>query len=471
MNNGLFRLAVVGHANTGKTSLLRTLLRDVRFGEVSDEPGTTREVAAGMLTVGGRPALELFDTPGLEDSSALLETLERGRSSLRVDGPAMIESFLHSPDAAGRFAQEAKAIRQVIACDAALYMIDARDPVLGRHRDELRILSLCARPIVPVLNFTASREARTVPWRAELARVNMHTVAEFDTVVLEAEGEIRLFEKIRSLADAHRATLDGLIAERREDRRRLVRASARLIADMLVDAAAHSVETPLSDEAASRRVMDSLRDLVRRREQQCVDDLLRLHRFRAEDVVASPLPVEEGRWGRDLFSAEALEEYGVRGGKGAAAGAMIGLALDVMFGGLSLGAATAVGASIGAALNAGRLPGRHLLQRLRGRVELRINEQTLILMAMRETHLVNALLHRGHAAVAPARMPDITSTDQDTALLVRSLRRAARNPSWSRLSSNQPTAGNLGDRRRLETLEALADLLTSRIEPGSAGRP
>ena len=56
---------------------------------------------------------------------------------------------------------ELKAIRQVLACDAALYVVDARDRVLGKHRDELEILGRCARPVVPVLNFTASTEART----------------------------------------------------------------------------------------------------------------------------------------------------------------------------------------------------------------------------------------------------------------------------------------------------------------------
>ncbi|HLS42613.1 MAG TPA: GTPase, partial [Paenalcaligenes sp.] len=38
------RLAVVGHTNTGKTSLLRTLTRDANFGEVRNSPGTTRHV-------------------------------------------------------------------------------------------------------------------------------------------------------------------------------------------------------------------------------------------------------------------------------------------------------------------------------------------------------------------------------------------------------------------------------------------
>ena len=75
----VLKVAVVGHTNTGKTSLLRTLTRDVAFGEVSNRPATTRDVEAVMLMVNGEPAIELFDTPGLEDSSGLLERLDELR--------------------------------------------------------------------------------------------------------------------------------------------------------------------------------------------------------------------------------------------------------------------------------------------------------------------------------------------------------------------------------------------------------
>ena len=66
------KLAVVGHTNVGKTSLLRTLTRDVGFGEVSHRPSTTRHVEGARLSVDGEALLELYDTPGLEDAIALL---------------------------------------------------------------------------------------------------------------------------------------------------------------------------------------------------------------------------------------------------------------------------------------------------------------------------------------------------------------------------------------------------------------
>ena len=65
------KLAVVGHTNVGKTSLLRTLTRDVGFGEVSHRPSTTRHVEGARLSVDGEALLELYDTPGLEDAIAL----------------------------------------------------------------------------------------------------------------------------------------------------------------------------------------------------------------------------------------------------------------------------------------------------------------------------------------------------------------------------------------------------------------
>ena len=93
MTPPVLKVAVVGHTNTGKTSLMRTLMRDVDFGEVSDRPAVTKNVEAAVLRADGAAALELFDTPGLEDSIGLLDVLDaasgrRAAASLQQDGAA-----------------------------------------------------------------------------------------------------------------------------------------------------------------------------------------------------------------------------------------------------------------------------------------------------------------------------------------------------------------------------------------------
>ena len=439
MSLAVLRLAVVGHTNTGKTSLLRTLTRNVEFGEVSPRPATTRQVEGTAILLGGAVVMELYDTPGLEDSIGLLDHLDGLAGKRRADGLEVLRQFLDSRAAKKRFGQEAKALRQVLACDMALYVIDARDRVLGKHRDELEILARCATPVVPVLNFTADPDAKVALWRDQLARTNMHAVAEFDTVALDEMSEQRLFEKMKILLDSHAATLDALIEERRELRATLMRASADLTADLLLDAAAVVIPVPVDDEPALEKGLDRLRQLVRDREQRSVEQLLALHQFRDEDYDPGDTPLADGQWGLDLFSPQAVKQFGLTAGSAAAAGALVGLMLDAMAGGLSGGAMTVAGATVGGLLGAGRTHGRRLLDRARGTTELRCDDNTLRLLALRQIMLTRSLLRRGHAAVTPVAAPSPAGLAET---LQRSLKRlppalnqARTRPTWTTLGN------------------------------------
>ena len=202
-------LAVVGHTNTGKTSLLRTLTRDRGFGEVSHRPSTTRHVEGARLSVDGEALLELYDTPGLEDAIALLDYLDAlERPGERLDGPERMARLLDSNEARGRFEQEAKVVRQLLASDAGLYVIDAREPVLAKYRDELAVLAGCGRPLLPVLNFVASPQHREEEWRAALARLGLHALVRFDSVAPPLDGVYPAIQNRVGLVEAVRFARD-----------------------------------------------------------------------------------------------------------------------------------------------------------------------------------------------------------------------------------------------------------------------
>ena len=78
----------MGHTNTGKTSLVRTLLRDENFGEIEDAAGTTRSVERTAIYAADKEVLSLYDTPGLEDSSALLQALDNFSATMPGVSPA-----------------------------------------------------------------------------------------------------------------------------------------------------------------------------------------------------------------------------------------------------------------------------------------------------------------------------------------------------------------------------------------------
>ena len=458
-------VAVVGHTNTGKTSLIRTLSRDASFGEVSNRPATTRHVEGTVLLVDGEPLIELYDTPGLEDPMGLLEHLESLRGGRRCDWIEVIEEFLAEPPA--RFAQEAKALRQVIASDVALYVVDVRDRVLGKHRDELEILGRCARPVVPVLNFTASSDARTAEWREHLARINMHAVAEFDTVVLDETSEQRLFEKMRTLLDSFLPTLDALIAERSRQRTSAVRSAAALVADLLIDVAACRLLVLEQDIDRRDDSLGQLKQWVRQREQDCVGALLELFRFDDDDCEADALPIQDGKWGSDLFSPSSLRDFGIRTGSGAAAGAAAGLAIDAMTGGLTLGAAAALGAAVGALWSGLSSHGRRVAYVFRGYTELRVADETLRLLAARQVELVAALLRRGHASQDKLHLQSDAEARRSrwtSASLPEPLREAREHPEWSRFDET----GGPGSERG-SACERLAAEIAATLNPAGAG--
>ena len=437
--NAILRVAVVGHTNTGKTSLLRTLARDTGFGEVSDAPGTTRHVEGLRLFADGAPVVELFDTPGMEDAIALLEFIEAlAAPGERLDGPDRVARFLATAEAGARFEQEAKVLRQLLASDAGLYVVDARDAVLAKHRDELAILAGCARPLLPVLNFVAATGARSEEWRAALARLGLHAVVSFDSVAPALDGERLLFDTLATLLHGHRPALAALVEARAREADERRAAARRLVAELLVELAARRDIVADESEAALGAAVERLRAAVRAREQACVDALLRLYRFRPDDARAAELPLADGRWDDDLFNPETLRRMGVQLSTGVAAGAAAGVGIDLMTGGLTLGAAAALGALAGGLWQAVGHYGERIAAKLRGHRELSVDDAVLRVVALRQIQLLDALEGRGHAALAPIEVCGTPAGSGDEVVerwrdgpLPHALQRARAHPEWA----------------------------------------
>ncbi|MFA4912045.1 MAG: GTPase/DUF3482 domain-containing protein [Burkholderiaceae bacterium] len=441
------QLAVVGHTNTGKTSLARTLARDTRFGRVDDSPGTTRHVEGIRLTIEGEQAIEWFDTPGMEDSVALRDYIDTLCAGERLDGPDQIRRFLNAPEASRRFEQEARVLNKMLHTDAALYVIDARDPVLAKHRDELALLAACGKPILPVLNFTSAPAHRAQAWRDAMARLGLHVQADFDTVLPPLDGEAQLYDRLAILLDAHGTALRALSASLGRQRAARRTDAQRLLANLLIDAAAlHASCVP--DDASVAAATDDLRTRIRTREQQFVEAVLTHFRFGHDDYLPSDLPLAGERWGMDLFHPQALKDMGIQVGTGVAAGAAAGAAVDLMTAGLSLGTGTLVGAAAGGAWTSLERLGKRMAGKLRGHREISVDDAVLRLLAVRGRALIAALDRRGHAATQPLVLDQTDDATNDAAWrkgpLPDALKEARSRPEWSALSD----AYEEDDRRR-----------------------
>ena len=453
------KLAVVGHTNTGKTSLLRTLLRDVYFGEVKNEAATTRHVEQAKLTDSqtGEVLVVLYDTPGLEDASGLMDWLEDNTASRR-DGIERLQQFLAADIAQGGdaltsnedYSQEAKVIRQLLASDMAIYVVDAREPVLGKYKDELAILSWAAIPVMPVFNFTDSQDANIDEWQTMLARRNLHISTRFDSVAFEFKDEMRLWQNLATML-THSEMLEQLMARRTENWAQLYEEANIIIADFLLNVASFVRE--ISEDDDPMPVLAQMQEAVRQSERAMQHNLLNLYKFYDNAVAATPLELQA--YQQDPFDPELLKSYGIRTTSGAAAGALLGLGIDAAALGTTLGLGAAIGGIAGGLLS----NTSSIADRITGVKRLYIDPATLTLLATRAIDLLTALRHRGHAATDATQLiysaakndAEISNNDNEDNVvtpwpphkLPSELKKARGKPQWSSLSSGKSEQAQL----------------------------
>ena len=107
--------------------------------------------------------------------------------------------------------------------------------MLAKYRDELAVLSMCGRPLLPVLNFVSSSQHREQDWRDALARLGLHALVCFDSVAPPLDGERRLYDSLALLQEKARPQLQRLIDDHLAQRQLRKSSAARLIAELLVD--------------------------------------------------------------------------------------------------------------------------------------------------------------------------------------------------------------------------------------------
>lgn len=425
-------LLIVGHANTGKTSLIRTLIRDHEFGDIQNYSGTTCHVEKISLQLDDAPLLDLIDTPGFEDSIGLWQT-RHDPSYQALSNEQWLTEVQQDRELVDDFEQEFKILKQLSRCDIILYVIDLRQAPLGKYLDELNILACANKPIVPVLNFCQSKNNHEAAWKRSLAERQLHAHVRYDTVAFYLADERKLYQTLQSLLPEQYDALQDLIKQREQDAAlRLKNAKQALVQTLVQCATSQAICQAQSPTTAETQAFENQ---IRQQEKAFIKRCLALYAFREEDVALDDLALQEGQWQQDLFDANTLKSWGISTGSSAAAGAAIGAGIDILTAGLSLGAATTLGALIGAGVQTGRSFKSTLLNKLRNRCILALQPTGLIALLWRDTQLIEHLHHRGHAAQLAYHGSDSTTVDKaELARLEKLFAKIAQRTEWQALS-------------------------------------
>ncbi|NEO56210.1 MAG: hypothetical protein F6K54_25905 [Okeania sp. SIO3B5] len=133
----LIKIAVTGHTNSGKTTLIRTLIKK-EIGEIDDRANVTKDVKPTPYEYEGLQAV-FIDTPGFQQANLLLFLQQQGLTELNSELEKKLE-------------YEIKAWGTIKSSDVILYIVSLETVPDDSHKEEIKLVVSAQKGVVALLN-------------------------------------------------------------------------------------------------------------------------------------------------------------------------------------------------------------------------------------------------------------------------------------------------------------------------------
>lgn len=345
-------LAIMGHPNAGKSSVVATLTENDRIA-IDKRAGTTLTSDEYPVIIDGQRIMVFIDTPGFQNPSAILEWFQA-----HCDERDLASAFCAAHDDDPDFSHDCALLAPVAQGAGIVLVVDGSKRIKEKDRIEMELLRLTARPRMAILNNLNAVDTHMPAWQAALNK-SFNAVREFNAHRATYAERIALLSALKTIDQRWEPMLNETIRAFEGDWARRIEQTIGSTVDLLRDALTYRVSKVM-------RVGDinseADRAVIREALTEAFQNGLRGLEVRAQDEIRGHfkhhvwnLP-PDSLLRKDLFSDEVEQALGLRHGQvilaSAGAGAATGLGIDLAFGGMSLGIATAIGAASGGVLGA-----------------------------------------------------------------------------------------------------------------------
>ncbi|MDR0477442.1 MAG: GTPase/DUF3482 domain-containing protein [Desulfobulbaceae bacterium] len=343
----VLEIAVIGHPNEGKSSVLSTLAEDDSV-RVSPFPGETTKCRAFPVLIDGREILRFIDTPGFQHPERLLYELKKLAGKEANPAEALRQRFVSDTS----LRDDLELLAPVARGAAILYVADGSRPLRQVDRDEMEALRLTERPRMAVINCKDDDQRYLEDWRSEFRR-NFNANRMFNAHRVTYAERIALLDALQAIDQEWQPVIAEVVAAVKKDWQARLDTSVEIILAMLEEILAFRLNesrSRLRDEAAfmarlRKKYCASVAE-KEKRAQERLRDLFRHRRFYYRLAGHSILD-------QDLFSETTWSLLGLSRQQlvilGALGGAAVAVGLDALAGGASLGLFASLGGVVGAA--------------------------------------------------------------------------------------------------------------------------
>ena len=225
------RLAIMGHPNAGKSSVVATLTENDRIA-IDQRAGTTTESDVYPVIIDGQTVIEFIDTPGFQNPSAILEWFQAhgGQSDLAA---AFVAAHRTDP----LFAHDCALLEPVAAGAGIILVVDGSKRIKEKDRIEIELLRLTARPRMAILNNLTNSDRHLEQWQNTLSK-GFNSVREFNAHRATYAERIKLLSALKSIDQRWEQRLEQTIDAFERDWERRTDQAATTILDLLREALA-----------------------------------------------------------------------------------------------------------------------------------------------------------------------------------------------------------------------------------------
>ncbi len=345
-------LAIMGHPNAGKSSVVATLTENDRI-EIDKRAGTTTRSDEYPVIIDGQTIMEFIDTPGFQNPTDILEWFQSHHDEIDLAG-AFVAAHRDDP----LFSHDRALLEPISRGAGIILVVDGSKRIKEKDRTEMELLRLTGRPRMAILNNLTTLQKHMPAWQDALSRT-FNSVREFNAHRATYAERIKLLQALKGIDQRWEPQLEATIEAFERDWERRIDQTVTTILTLLKDALALKISRVLKVEEIAD---DAERERIRERMSEAFQDDLRRLEVEAQEQIRAHfhhnvwnLP-PESLLQKDLFSDEVEQSLGLNKQQlilaGAAGGAATGGVIDLGVGGLSFGTGALIGAVAGGALGA-----------------------------------------------------------------------------------------------------------------------
>jgi len=370
IENNPILITLSGHTCVGKTEWLSKLL-DAEVGEISPLIDTTKTIVWKSYTLPGceSPYIKISDVPGHQFSDDIFEKAKEELGP-RPKARQMVKFVEKHKDEENEYQPDIKLLEHYLSCDVILYLVDCQNEPEVKIENEFELIRRLGRPVIAVLNFSkennGNAEKLINEWKELFKQEGARAVIQLDAFYKNPVGINELGEQlVFNLRNddikckfMEKYWLDHILLPEEER----LDASVKTLAEFLINAAAYRKCVNISNKSNERSEVGKAKKdsniFFRSKYIDAVKDLLSKYpkctasHIEDEDALLSSKAHEKKRK-EGPFSGKPLKLYPKSLARGASIGGGIGLLIDVLDGGTTLGVPTVSFMLIGAGLDAG----------------------------------------------------------------------------------------------------------------------